>query len=386
MKQIYLDHAATSVLHPQALEAMMPYFSTVFGNPSSIHQFGRQAKQALMEARESIASLLSANNNEVLFTSGGTEANNLALIGFARANREKGTHIITSEIEHHAVLHTLEELAKEGFSITKLPVNENGQISLAQLKNALTEETILVSIMFANNEVGTVQPIKEIGELLKGHQAALHSDAVQAAGLYELNTDELGVDLMTIASHKLNGPKGIGCLFVREGIELEPLLHGGEQERKRRAGTENVAGAVGFAQAFNQAYAEREQRRQSYKLYRTMFFETMERRGVAVLENGESGERLDHILNVCFPGASTEPLLMKLDLQGIAASGGSACTAGTLQPSHVIQAMYGKDSHRVKEAIRFSFGITNSKEELAYAFEQIADCVLSEQGKKAFIE
>lgn len=271
MKQIYLDHAATSVLHPQALEAMMPYFSTVFGNPSSIHQFGRQAKQALIEARESIASLLNANSNEVLFTSGGTEANNLALIGFARANREKGTHIITSEIEHHAVLHTLEELEKEGFSITKLPVNENGQISFAQLKNALTEETILVSIMFANNEVGTVQPIKEIGELLKGHQAAFHSDAVQAAGLYELNTDELAIDLMTIASHKLNGPKGIGCLFVREGIELEPLLHGGEQERKRRAGTENVAGAVGFAHAFNQAYAEREQRRQSYKLYRTMF-------------------------------------------------------------------------------------------------------------------
>ena len=224
MKQIYLDHAATSVLHPQALEAMMPYFSTVFGNPSSIHQFGRQAKQALIEARESIASLLNANSNEVLFTSGGTEANNLALIGFARANREKGTHIITSEIEHHAVLHTLEELAKEGFSITKLPVNENGQISFAQLKNALTEETILVSIMFANNEVGTVQPIKEIGELLKGHQAAFHSDAVQAAGLYELNTDELAVDLMTIASHKLNGPKGIGCLFVREGIELRTAV------------------------------------------------------------------------------------------------------------------------------------------------------------------
>ncbi|WP_078390879.1 cysteine desulfurase family protein [Shouchella patagoniensis] len=385
MEQIYLDHAATSLLHPAALDAMLPYFAEDFGNPSSTHQFGRVARQGLMEARKTIAAYLQATEHEVLFTSGGTEANNLALIGYARANREKGNHIITTEIEHHAVLHTLDQLKSEGFLVTYLKVNEEGLVSIEDVRKALTDKTILVSVMYGNNEVGVVQPIEEIGELLLGHQAVFHTDAVQAAGLLSLDVEALNVDMMSIASHKLNGPKGVGCLYVRDRLKLSPLFFGGEQERKRRAGTENVPGAVGFAKALSIANDNREQRISDYKHYREIFHSIMKRHEIRVTENGSEVLRLPHILNVCFEGIHTDQLLMKLDLLGIAASGGSACTAGAHVPSHVINAMYGSGSKQLQEAVRFSFGLSNTEDEVRRAFEKIASSVKDERERSEFI-
>lgn len=386
MEPIYLDHAATSPVDARVLDEMLPYFSLEFGNPSSTHLFGRKAKQALIGARTRIAQALGATTNEIILTSGGTEANNLALVGYARANSHKGKHLITTEIEHHAILHTIDHLEQEGFTVTRLPVNKDGCISMNDLQDALTDETIVVSIMYGNNEVGSLQPIAEIGQLVASHQAVFHTDAVQAAGIQLINMDELKIDMASISSHKLSGPKGIGCLFVRDNLILEPLLFGGEQEKRRRAGTENISGAVGFAKAFELATQEQQERVQKYSHYRSLFFSIMSEYGIAVTENGSKENKLPHILNVCFEGVKTEALLMQLDLIGIAASGGSACTAGTHLPSHVIEAMYGKDSNKVQEAIRFSFGHGNSLEEIEAAFKAIAKSVSEAQRQNAFIE
>ncbi|MEY9868447.1 cysteine desulfurase family protein [Peribacillus sp. RS7] len=369
MDRIYLDHAATSPMHPNVIDRMMVVMSHDFGNPSSIHAFGREARHVLDEARSSIATSIGAGRNEIIFTSGGTEADNTAIIGVANAYKEKGKHIITTEIEHHAVLHTCQFLEKSGFEVTYLPVNEAGLISIADLKAALRDDTILVSVMFGNNEVGTIQPIAEIGQLLKGHPAIFHTDAVQAYGLIRIDVRELGVDLLSVSAHKINGPKGIGFLYMREGLKLNPHLYGGEQERKRRAGTESVPAIAGFSEAVLLAQSTMEEKTEQYKRFKDVLLAVFDEADVQYEINGSMEQSLPHVLNVSFPGTNVESMLVNMDLAGVAVSSGSACTAGSIDPSHVLVAMFGKDSERTKNSIRFSFGLNNTEEDVRQAAE-----------------
>ncbi|MDN4526277.1 cysteine desulfurase family protein [Fictibacillus fluitans] len=363
MDLIYVDHAATSPIHPEVVQEMMPYFTEFFGNPSSIHQFGRKTRQLLDEARRTAAASIGAAPNHIMFTSGGTEADNAAIFGIALANKERGNHIITTQIEHHAVLHACEALEKQGFEVTYLPVDEKGRISLQDVKDALRPETVLVTIMYGNNEVGTVQDISAIGELLQGHQAYFHTDAVQAYGVLPLNVDELKVDLLSISGHKINGPKGTGFLYIREGVAISPTSFGGEQERKRRAGTENVAGIAGLAKAISIMTEQGPKKAAAYQAFKEAMLAILEKEDVNFLVNGDLEHGLPHILNVSFPGVKTEVMLVNLDLAGIAASSGSACTAGSVEPSHVLTAMFGK-ADRTKNSIRFSFGLDNTMEQI----------------------
>ncbi|MDA2728807.1 cysteine desulfurase family protein [Bacillus cereus] len=367
MERIYLDHAATSPTHPEVVEKMIPYMTETFGNPSSIHFYGRQTRHAVDEARRACARSIHANPNEIIFTSGGTEADNLALIGVARANRHKGNHIITTQIEHHAILHTCELLEREGFEVTYLPVDETGRVQVSDIQKALTEETILVSVMFGNNEVGTMQPIAEIGKLLKEHQAYFHTDAVQAYGLVEINVKESGIDLLSISAHKINGPKGVGFLYAGTNVKFEPLLIGGEQERKRRAGTENVPSIVGLQHAILLAEKTREQKNAQYEEFKDIMVSVFQNEGITFEVNGNLEYRLPHVLNISFTGMNIEPFLVNLDLAGIAVSSGSACTAGSIDPSHVLVAMFGKDSDQIRSSVRFSFGLGNTKEQIEKA-------------------
>ncbi|OOE02326.1 cysteine desulfurase NifS [Anoxybacillus kestanbolensis] len=375
MERIYLDHAATSPVHPQVVEAMIPYMTTYFGNPSSIHSFGRETRRALDEARETIAKTIGAKANEIIFTSGGTEADNLAIIGVAMANRERGRHIITTSVEHHAVLNTCKYLQKQGFDVTYLPVDEHGVISIEQLKSALRDDTVLVSIMFGNNETGVLQPIHDIGQLLHDHDVYFHTDAVQAYGLVPIDVHELGIDLLSVSSHKINGPKGVGFLYVREGVRLTPHIYGGEQERKRRAGTENVPGIVGLQKAAELAQQMMSEKRALYEQFQRIMLTTFEREGIHYAVNGHETNRLPHVLNVAFFGTNVEALLVNLDLAGIAASSGSACTAGSIDPSHVLVAMYGNESERIRSSVRFSFGYGNTLEQVERAAYDIAKIV-----------
>ncbi|WP_332690675.1 cysteine desulfurase family protein [Halalkalibacter lacteus] len=385
MEIIYVDHAATSPLHPDVLDAMLPYFQTHFGNPSSIHQIGRQARQALDQARLSIAESLRVREQTLVFTSGGTEADNMAIIGYALEHEKKGKHIITSKVEHHAVLHACQELEKRGFEVTYLPVDETGSVKLIDVQAALRDDTILVTLMFGNNEVGTIQPIKEIGELLQKHQAVFHTDAVQACGAIEMKLAELQVDMLSISAHKINGPKGIGLLYVREEIKLRPVLYGGEQERKRRAGTENVAAIVGFAKAMQLAIHSIRERQERYHQFAQVLIDTWVKEEVAFFVNGHQTERLPHVLNVSFPGVNIESLLMNLDLAGIAASSGSACTAGSIEPSHVLVAMFEQASERIQSAIRFSFGLGNKVEQIERVAIETAKIVKRLKQQEEFI-
>ncbi|CAH0137821.1 Cysteine desulfurase IscS [Peribacillus sp. Bi96] len=369
MERIYLDHAATSPMHPNVIDRMMTVMSHDFGNPSSIHAFGREARHVLDEARSSIATSVGAGRNEIIFTSGGTEADNMAIIGVANANKEKGKHIITTEIEHHAVLHTCQFLEKSGFEVTYLPVNEAGLISIDDLKAALRDDTIMVSVMYGNNEVGTIQPIAEIGQLLKGHQAIFHTDAVQAYGLISIDVRGLGVDLLSVSAHKINGPKGIGFLYMREGLKLNPHLYGGEQERKRRAGTESVPAIAGFAEAVLIAQSMMDKKTEQYLQFKDVLLAVFDEADVQYEINGSMEQSLPHVLNVSFPGTNVESMLVNLDLAGVAVSSGSACTAGSIDPSHVLVAMFGKDSERTKNSIRFSFGLNNTEQEVRQAAE-----------------
>lgn len=376
MERIYLDHAATSPVHPKVVDKMVSILNQDFGNPSSIHSFGREARSILDEARSIIASSIGAHFNEIVFTSGGTEADNFAILGIAEAMSEKGKHIITSKIEHHAVLHTCEYLEKNGYEITYLDVNENGQISIDDLQDALREDTILVTIMFGNNEVGTIQPIKEIGQLLKNHQAYFHTDAVQAYGVMTMDVNELNLDLLSVSAHKINGPKGIGFLYIRTGTKLMSRIYGGEQELKRRAGTENISSIAGFAEAVIIAQYSVEQNQKQYQQFKKIFLEELKNQNVGFQLNGllEKGS-LPHVLNISFPGTDVEAMLVNLDLAGIAASSGSACTAGSIEPSHVLVAMFGKDSERIRNSIRFSFGLNNTIEEIEKAANIVAEIV-----------
>ncbi len=374
MKAIYMDHAATSPVHPQVIEAMMSSLRSDFGNPSSIHQFGRKTRHALDEARSSIAVSINAHPNEIIFTSGGTEADNLAIIGTAKANRHKGHHIITTVIEHHAALNACKDLENEGFEVTYLPVDETGRISIDTLQRAIRPETILLTVMFGNNEVGTIQPIEKIAQIAKEHQIIFHTDAVQAYGLVELDVSELGVDMLSVSAHKINGPKGVGFLYVKDGTKLVPYSHGGEQERKRRAGTENVAGIVGLQKAAELFHVDREEKVVLYHKMKKAMSTIFEDENIDYHVNGDQSNVLPHVFNVSFPGAGVEPMLMNLDLAGIAVSSGSACTAGSHEPSHVLTAMLG-DNERTQTAIRFSFGYGNSIEDAKTAAQEVVKIV-----------
>lgn len=375
MNRIYLDHAATSPMHPQVIDKMMTVMTSEFGNPSSIHAFGRQARHILDESRATIAASIGAGRNEIIFTSGGTEADNTALIGVAEANKARGKHIITTAIEHHAILHTSEYLEKSGFEVTYLPVDEAGLISVEDLQAALREDTILVSVMFGNNEVGTIQPIAEIGQVLKGHQAYFHTDAVQAYGLIPINVNELGIDLLSVSAHKINGPKGIGFLYVRDGVKLQPHAYGGEQERKRRAGTESVPAIAGFAEAVKIAQQTMADKGKRYRAFKDIILAVFDQAGIQYDINGSLEKSLPHVLNISFPGTNVESMLVNLDLAGVAVSSGSACTAGSIDPSHVLVAMFGKHSERIKNSIRFSFGLNNTEEEITQAANETVKIV-----------
>lgn len=374
MELIYLDHAATTPVHEEVLEAMYQLEKDVFGNPSSIHSFGRKAKAYLSEARKFLAESISAEEREIYFTSGGTEANNLAVIGTAFANEHKGNHIITTAQEHHAIIHIMQFLQKHGFHVTYLPVNESGRIEVSDVKRALSDQTILVSVMTANNETGVIQPIEEIGEILKEHQAYFHTDAVQAYSMLDINVKELNIDLLTTSSHKLNGPKGSGFLYAADDVDFQPLHFGGLQERKKRPGTENLIGAYGFYHAAKIAKQNKEENRKKYAKYKEIFLHTLEKEEVEFLINGDMIQSIPTIVNISFPGTKVDVLLTNLDLAGVAASSGSACTAGSLEPSHVLKAMYRK-SERVNNSVRFSFGSANTEENVEEAAKRVAEVV-----------
>jgi cysteine desulfurase len=375
VKSIYLDHAATTPVHPEVVNAMVPVLQEIYGNPSSVHQYGRKARQILDEARRVIAKSIGADEKEIVFTSGGTEADNLALIGSALANKDKGKHVITTQIEHHATLHAAEYLQNQGFIVTYLPVDESGRVNIDELRSALTDETTTVSIMSVNNETGVIQPIEEIGELLKDHQANFHTDAVQAYSSLHINVNQLGVDLLTVSSHKVNGPKGIGLLYIKDGVRLEALQHGGEQERKRRPGTENVAGVKGFQRAVELLDEARAEKEQMYQVYLNIFLQGLDSEGITFTVNGDRALAVASIVNISFPGTNVESLLTNFDLAGIAASSGSACTAGSVEPSHVLSAMYGASDERTTNSVRFSFGLANSKDDITEAAKRIASII-----------
>lgn len=373
---IYLDHAATTPTHPEVARVMMDCMVNTFGNPSSIHSYGRQARHVIDEARAFIARSINAVENEIIFTSGGTEADNTALFSVAMANKEKGNHIITTSIEHHAILHTCKQLEKEGFEITYLTVNEFGEISIEELKAAIKESTILVSIMYGNNEVGTIQPIKEIGDLLSETTIFFHSDAVQAYGTQTIDVKNLHLDLMSVSAHKINGPKGIGFLYVKNGLKFVPRQYGGEQERKRRAGTENVAGIAGFKEAVYLAHDGLHQRIEKYEQFKHQMAAIFEKEKIQFEINGKGAKSLlPHVLNVSFPGTNVESMLVNLDLAGIAASSGSACTAGSIEPSHVLVAMFGNETSKITNSIRFSFGFGNTLDGIEEAALKITKIV-----------
>lgn len=375
LERIYVDHAATTPMHPAVIEEMTKTMREQFGNPSSIHSFGREARKIVDEARFGIARSIGAHETEIIFTSGGTEADNYAIFGVAEASKYKGKHIITTVIEHHAVLHACQELEKRGFDVTYLPVDEAGVISLTDFQNALRDDTILVTIMYGNNEVGSIQPITQIGQILSNHQAVFHTDAVQAYGVEKIDVGELKVDLLSTSAHKINGPKGIGFLYIKDGLKLSPHTFGGEQERKRRAGTENVPAIAGFLEAVKISQMDQESKKQQYTLYKETLCTTLETKNVDFHINGTIETTLSHVLNVSFPGTNVEALLVNLDLAGIAASSGSACTAGAVEPSHVLVAMFGAGSDKLTNSIRFSFGLTNTVEQIEKVGEELAKIV-----------
>ena len=367
MERIYMDHAATTPMHPEVIEVMIEVMKDTYGNPSSIHRFGREARKLIDDARKVLAESIGAQIDEIIFTSGGTEADNAAIMSSVQAMQTKGKHIITTEIEHHAVLHTCQALEKEGYEVTYLPVNEEGLITIDSVRQALRDDTILVTIMFGNNEVGSVQPIEEIGSLLKDHQALFHTDAVQAYGMIPISVHDLGVDFLSVSAHKINGPKGLGFLYARKGVPFKPLLLGGEQERKRRAGTENVPGAVGFAKAAQLMSETYEAKASRYQGFKEIMLRVFDEAGIAYLVNGKLHDSLPHVLNISFPGSNVEAFLVNMDLAGVAVSSGSACTAGSIEPSHVLVSMFGKESERTKNSIRFSFGLGNTEDEVEKA-------------------
>lgn len=374
MRRVYADHSATTPVHPEVLEVMLPYIKQNYGNPSSLHSWGRKAKSALENAREQVAALIGATPEEIIFTSGGTEADNLALLGWAQANGKKGKHVLTSSIEHHAVLHSFEYLGTHGFDVTYLPVTEEGLISLDEVSANLTGETSLISIMHANNEVGVIQPIAEIARLAKSRGIIFHCDAVQSAGKIPVNVKDLGVDMLSLSSHKLYGPKGVGALFVRRGTRLQALFHGGAQERKRRPGTENLPGIVGFGKAAELAARDLDVEASRLEALRDRLFNGLQARIPHLIVTGHRRLRLPNHVSVCIPYIEGESMLLYLDMQGIAASSGSACTSGSLEPSHVLLAM-GLPHEIAHGSLRLTLGRDNTVEDVDYILEVLPSIV-----------
>ena len=375
MKQIiYLDNAATTKTAPEVVEAMLPYFSEHYGNPSSIYSLGTESKKVVSEVRESIAKSLGAANNEIYFTAGGSEADNWAIKATAEAYVQKGKHIITSAIEHHAVLHTCEYLEKRGFEVTYVGVDENGILKLDELEKAIRPDTILISVMFANNEIGTIQPIKEIGRIAKEHGILFHTDAVQAYGQLPINVDEYQIDMLSASAHKLNGPKGIGFLYIRKGLKTRSFIHGGAQERSRRAGTENVPGIVGLGAASARAFSRMEEKTKKEIELRDYLIRRIEEEVPYCRLNGDRTRRLPNNVNFSFRFVEGESLLIMLDMRGICASSGSACTSGSLDPSHVLLAI-GLPHEIAHGSLRLTLSEENTKEELDTTVEAIKEIV-----------
>lgn len=374
MKRIYMDHSATTPVHPAVLEAMLPYFTKNFGNASSVHSFGRDAKNAIEEAREKIADFVGAQPNEIIFTSGGTESDNFAIEGVAFENSKKGNHIITSVIEHHAVLNTCKHLESHGFQVSYVSVDEHGIVDLDHLKSLIRDETILITIMHANNEIGTIEPISEISAIAKENGIIFHTDAVQSVGKVPVNVNDLGVDLMTMSAHKIYGPKGIGALYIRKGTKIEPLIRGGHHERNRRAGTENVPGIVGFGKAVEVASADMEQEsKRMWELTERLkdgLFEKIE----YVYENSHPTKRVPNIINLSFDYVEGESIILNLDIKGVAVSTGSACTSGSLEPSHVLTAL-GLCASTAQGAVRFSLGRDNTIEDVDYIIDIMPEII-----------
>lgn len=367
-KIIYLDNAATTKTAPQVVKAMLPYFTEKFGNASSIYQLGAEGKQAITKTRDIIANSLCAKPDEIYFTAGGTESDNWALIAAAESYEEKGKHIITSRIEHHAILHTCRYLEKRGYEVTYVDVDENGIVKLEDLKKAVRSDTILISVMFANNEIGTLQPIAEIGEIAKENGILFHTDAVQAYGHVPIDVETLHIDMLSASGHKFNGPKGIGFLYIRKGIKIRSFIHGGAQERSRRAGTENVPGIVGIGAAAKCALASMDRRMEKVAGLRDYLIERIEKEIPYCRLNGDRVRRLPNNVNFSFRFIEGESLLIMLDMRGICASSGSACTSGSLDPSHVLLAI-GLPHEIAHGSLRFTLSEENTIEEMDYVID-----------------
>jgi cysteine desulfurase len=372
---IYLDNAASTAVHPEVVKEMMPYFDTQYGNPSSIHQFGRKAKNAIEKARKQVATLIGAEPNEILFTSGGTESNNTILDGVLTSNSEPyPEHIITSSIEHEAVLQPCKEFENVGIKITYLPVDEHGIVNPDDITNSINEQTVMVSIMFANNEVGTIQPIKEISEICKKYQIPLHTDAVQAVGKIPINVKDLGVDALSISSHKINGPKGIGALFIKKGLMVTPQILGGGQENGMRSGTENVASIVGFGKACEIAKERLNRNISHFQTLHSSILSKITKEISHVKLNGHPEKRIFNNVHLTFMGVNGEDLIIKLDEHGIAASTGSACSVHTQKASHVLKAM-GFNHEQITGSLRISFGYMNTLDEIDQTVEVLKKVV-----------
>lgn len=369
-KIIYMDHAATTYVKPEVLEEMLPYFTEIYGNPSSIYTMSRATKKAIDIARDRVAKGINSSSEEIYFTAGGSEGDNWALKGVAFANKHRGNHIITTQIEHHAILHTCEFLEKNGFEVTYLPVDEFGMIDLDELKNAITDQTILVSVMFANNEIGTIQPIKEIGQICRDKKIFFHTDAVQALGNLPIDVKEMNIDLLSMAAHKIYGPKGTGGLYIRKGIRIDNLIHGGGQERARRAGTENIAGIVGFGKAVELSISNMDKHRKKLIALREKLITGLLKVPNTRLNGPVGANRLPGNVNVCFRFIEGESILLMLDMEGICGSSGSACTSGSLDPSHVLLAI-GLPAEIAHGSLRLSLGDGNTDEEVEHVLQVI---------------
>ena len=374
MKTVYFDNAATTQLDDKVLEKMLPYLKQNYGNASSIYKLGRESRKAIEEAREEIAKELNCNPNEIYFTAGGSESDNTAIKGIARANKNKGNHIITSKIEHPAVLETCKELEKEGFEISYISVDEEGTIDLEELKNSIKPQTILITIMFANNEIGTIEPIEEIGNIAKEHSIYFHTDAVQVYGNLKIDVQKLNIDSLSISAHKFYGPKGIGALYVKTGIKFNKYISGGHQERNKRAGTENVPAIVGMGEASKLSYSNLKEKNEKIKQLRDYYENEVIKKIPDIKINGNKQNRLPGTSNISFKNIEGEGLIINLDLEGICASSGSACSSGSLNPSHVLQAI-GLPDNMAGSALRITIGKNNTKEDVDYLVENLQEIV-----------
>lgn len=366
-KTIYLDHAATTPMAPEVIEVMTHALSENYGNASSVHTLGKKNRVLIDYARQTMAASIGAKPNEIIITSGGTESDNMALIKTAETFEAKGKHIITTNVEHPAVLQPLSYLESRGFEVTYLPVNEKGRITVEQIEEAIRPDTILISVMYGNNEVGTTMPIKEIGALLATleQEIIFHTDAVQAYGTVDLDVNELNVDLLSVSAHKMSGPKGIGFLFKREGLNIPSLLLGGSQENKHRAGTENIPAVLAFEKAIQINAERRAEMNTHFKKLKKVFIRELEAKNVSFTVNGDMEHTLPHILSLNLPEVRSDMLLIQMDLHGVAMSAGSACTAGAIEPSHVLVAMFGAEADEIEHTVRFSFGLGNTEEEIS---------------------